>query len=835
MHNYFILSSLLITSQLFAAPKSVVVPGEITHFIQDHCVRCHGPKKQKAKLRLDEISTNISDEAVAQQWQDLLDVLNLSEMPPEDEDQPNKKELQDTLETLTATLRDARERLTDTGGAVVIRRINNREYQNTIRDLFGIDHNVDMLPQDGNLDGFDTPGQAHSLSSLHIERYLSVGRKVLEQAYFPITGQRRKHGRVGRLEPEKKVNASMEKSIPKAKKSREKLIKDVADGKKYRATGIKTRDVEIPLMEEYVKRPERETGVLIPHRGVPGHISYPVVPWGTAPKGRYQMTVRFGLAGKEKHEDVFLKVVRGEPGSDSPDEVRYFNVTGTIDQPQEITFDFVADGVMSNHFYIRRRSFNDYRKKPFEKTEGYHWTYYRAAWDYQDTGPDIWVDWVEAKGPFPNEAPLAPKQLFSDKSFKDLNRDDIKNKVRTIAYHCFRQREPSESYIDNLMVIYDAAIDHGVKKHEAFFDAINPIIASPKFLFLFEPREGDERRALDDLELASRLSYFLWSSPPDAELYELAKLGKLKSPKVISSQIERMLQSEKVEVFFDAFVNQWLQLDRLSHVHPAQGAQPTYDDAVQRDSRREVLALFSYLLRNDESASAFVDANYVVVNQVMADFYNLPGVRGDAFQKVSLKNNSVRGGLLGQSAILALTGTGERTSPVERGVYVLRKILNRPPPPAPANVPMLDEKSVGSLSIRDTLSKHMNSPQCSSCHRRIDPLGYALENFDPVGLWRKEVSSSDGAKKFPVETDGVMPDGKRQFANFLEMKKHLVTDQDKFVSGLTHALMTYGFGRSIGFTDQTLIEEIVKKSKVKQHRLRSLLTSIILSEPFLTK
>ncbi|MEM7014056.1 MAG: DUF1588 domain-containing protein, partial [Verrucomicrobiota bacterium] len=178
---------------------------------------------------------------------------------------------------------------------------------------------------------------------------------------------------------------------------------------------------------------------------------------------------------------------------------------------------------------------------------------------------------------------------------------------------------------------------------------------------------------------------------------------------------------------------------------------------------------------------------------------------------------------------------GERTSPVERGTYVLRKILNRPPPPAPANVPMLDEDAVGTLSIRDSLSKHMNSAQCSSCHRRIDPLGYAMENFDPVGLWRTEVASSDGSTMFAVETDGVMPDGERKFANFAEMKHYLVEDQEAFVTGLTRALMIYGYGRSVGFTDRELIEELVDRSRSGGYGLRDLLTSIALSEPFLTK
>jgi len=832
----FLVLILISSPALLAAPKPAVIPPSLQKFFQNNCVRCHGSEEQNAKIRIDQISPVISDEAVAQQWQDILDALNLGQMPPEDEKQPSKRELQDTLESLTSTLREARERLTDTGGAIVIRRLNKREYKNTIRDLFGIDLDVELLPQDGSLDGFDTPGQAHSLSSLHIERYLLVGRKALENAYFPITGKTVRGGAPDkRRDFEIKLNDTMRKNLPKMREKLAQAKRDVASGKKYRALGGETKKVEIPIAEEYLTRPEIETGVLLPFRGAPGEISFPLAPWGNAPNGRYRMKIRFGLAGNEKHDDVFLQVVRGESGSASPDEVRYFHVNGTINDPQEISFEFTANGELSNHFSIRRRSFEDYKKPPFKASLGYHWSYYRVAWEYLDKGPQVWVDFAHIEGPLPNDAPLAPAQLFGDRPFNDLSREEVRQKIITVATHAFRGRQPENEYVDKLVAIYDASLEHGAAKHEAFFDALNPILASPAFLFLYEPRESETPRPLEGYELASRLSYFLWSAPPDDELYRLAKSEELTKPKVLAAQIERMLQSEKSDAFVDAFLTQWLELDRLAHVHPQEGAQPKYDDAVRRASRQEVLETFHYLLRANEPTTALVDADFVVVNQIMADFYGIPGVQGDAFRRVNLPADSVRGGLLGQSAILALTGTGERTSPVERGTYVLRKILNRPPPPAPANVPMLDEDTIGEQSIRETLSQHMNSAQCSSCHRRIDPLGYAMENFDPVGLWRTKTASTDGSTMFPIETAGVMPDGERRFKTFGEMKVRLVEDEQAFVTGLTKALMIYGYGRSVGFSDHDLIDEIVAKSKSQRFRLRDLLTSIVLSEPFMNK
>ncbi len=241
------------------------------------------------------------------------------------------------------------------------------------------------------------------------------------------------------------------------------------------------------------------------------------------------------------------------------------------------------------------------------------------------------------------------------------------------------------------------------------------------------------------------------------------------------------------------------------------------------------------LLQENLPATNMIDSDFVVVDSVMAQFYGLTGVSGDHFRKVKLQDNSVRGGILGQSAILTLTGTGERTSPVERGAFVLRKVLDRPPPPAPANVPMLDEKSIGTRSIKQTLAIHMSKAQCLSCHRRIDPLGFGMENFDPVGRWRLKVASTDGKTNFAIDPAGVMPDGKRKFADFPQMKRRLVEKRNAFLSGLTKALMTYAFGRTVGFSDRDVIERIVKETAQDGHGLRTLVHKIVQSKPFLTK
>ncbi len=325
--------------------------------------------------------------------------------------------------------------------------------------------------------------------------------------------------------------------------------------------------------------------------------------------------------------------------------------------------------------------------------------------------------------------------------------------------------------------------------------------------------------------------------------------------------MNRLLDSPRSDVFIETFANQWLELDRLDSIDPEGTKSSNYDDAVHRHSHREVIETLRTLLDDNLPVSDLLDSRYVVVNVLLANFYGLDGVSGDKFRKIALPADSPRGGLLGQSAILTLTGTGVRTSPVERGAYVLRKLLHRPPPPAPANVPMLDEESVGKRAIRDTLSLHQSAPQCASCHRRIDPLGFALENFDPVGQWRTSVwsvvpdATEQGKKKrskskkgnaekeikitapveFSIISKGVMPDGVRRFEGPMELKQRLHEDRESFLRGLTEAIMTYGLGRSIAFADHPCVDEIVASTIQHNYQLRTLIQEIVRSEAFMMR
>lgn len=821
---------------MVSAQTAEIDPAVVT-FMNSYCVRCHGPAKQNASLRFDTMPLELGDEATAQRWQDILDVLNLDEMPPEDEKRPGDEELSLVLETLTKNLREARERLNDAGGKVVLRRLNRREYQNTIRALFGIDVSIDSVPDDATVDGFDTIGTAHTFSSLHLERYLNTGATLLD--VFIDRRRRQQTAQVERFEPEsfnrgvretvKGNRAKVKGSLPAPGNTR-----PARDGEMRRVDFL---TLQYQLMTEYLEHPASDTGNLVPFRGlVPSFGSNEAV-FGRS--GIYKVRIRCGVDSPQPVDGVFLEVRRVPRQTKTIDRIDCFEVRGTIDNPEVIEFETVVDGTIGNYMSLARRTprsgplerFAKYAEQDARFLERTGGEIVRLA---DDELPNVWIDWIETEGPYPQfEATIDSSSLTLHPTRS--TDEDAREMIEKFAYTAFRHQPPTADFVDRLLGIYKSMRENGAEVNVATRECLKIALASPSFLFLYEPSVDGEKRRLTDRELAVRLSYFLWSGPPDEELYRAAESGELSTTAGMTEQLDRMLESEKSEEFVVNFVTQFFELGRLEGVSPDATTAAKYDRPLQEETKREVFEFFKFLLQKDRPASDMVDADYVVVNSLLADFYGIPNVHGDHFRSVPLAADSPRGGLLGQSAILTLTGTGERTSPVERGAFVLRKILNRPPPPAPANVPMLEEASLGNRSIRDSLQIHMTKPQCSSCHRRIDPLGFGLENFDPVGLWREAVMSADKSQQFAIEPAGVMPDGEREFSTPREMKKLMMDDRDAFLTGLTEAIMTYGIGRKVGYADQVEVERIVAATAAKRYGLRTLIHEIVKSNPFQTK
>jgi hypothetical protein len=423
-------------------------------------------------------------------------------------------------------------------------------------------------------------------------------------------------------------------------------------------------------------------------------------------------------------------------------------------------------------------------------------------------------------------------------------------RARTIlhqfAVKAFRAREPSPEFIDSLVAVFKNRLLIDKKFDVAIRTPLSMILASPRFLFLKESGEDGAPRALDDLELAVRLSYFLWSSPPDSQLLELAKKKQLRDPAALRGQVDRLIQDPRAHHFVSGLAHQWLDMKRLDFFQFDVGRHREFDESTRAAAREEVYQSILHLLLSKDQGQLqnLLKSDYVVVNGLMAAHYGLEGVVGDHYRKVSLAENSPRGGLLGMAAINAMGSNGIESSPVERGAWVLRHLMHSPPPPAPANVPQLSRLDGKPLTKRQKLSAHMEEAQCASCHRKIDPIGFGLENFTAAGKWRSGEHRYTKNRKgnmvpsrtaTPIDSSGQFHDGPA-FADFFELRELFATKhREDFARGFTEALIEYGLGRPYGFTDEELANEILVAAKDKQYALSQFVHALVQSKPFQSK
>jgi hypothetical protein len=445
--------------------------------------------------------------------------------------------------------------------------------------------------------------------------------------------------------------------------------------------------------------------------------------------------------------------------------------------------------------------------------------------------PYIRIQAVQVRGPLASPWPPPTLQsVLGDSTFAPEKMREVLQFFANRAYR--RLATPDE--INRLVAVAKKRMEAGRSPLEGLKDALKAALCSPSFLYLSHEvveigADQKKRPQLDSFALASRLSYFLWSSMPDAELFRLARSGELLQPDVIVAQTRRMLASPRSDVFVESFLDSWLNLRSLGSQPPDRGDfQTYYSKGLQQIFKKETQLFMRDLINRNASIVNFLDADYSFVNQALATHYGLGDLgdpaRANEFRKVLLKDPR-RGGLLGMGSVLTVTANGIETSPVTRGVFLLENILGTPPPPPPDDVPQIDPDVRGAQTIRDQLSKHRESPNCAGCHQKIDPLGFALENFDPVGSWRSKYG------KKPIDTTGELPSGEK-FANVTDLKKILVGRQDRFAHMLTERLLTYACGRRMEVIDDPVIEKIVEQMRQKQYGLKSIIEAVVVTELF---
>ena len=822
------------------APEAIL-PEKHFEFLDAYCLKCHDSVEEEGGVNLEDLSFNLDSIETAELWQKALNVMNSGEMPPEDEDQPEAEPKTDFLADLSEQLVLARKILSDSGGVIAMRRLNRREYENTIEDLLGVTINAAELPKDASTGSFDTVGASLFFSSDQFEQYLKIARRALTVALAaPETAEPQRY----RQQSEDAINKMVQNRYAK-------LLDGKTRGEQWKVSGKSPTEFgfidearvkfEAGLFERdgvgyehYLTLPENNTGAVF-FATWNGAMTDSITLPKSAPPGEYIIRARVGGFESAPLHRRFLEIGTVESGA-RPGELAildYRKISGSYDQPQIVEFPITVTPSSSRKIGVRERQHNnrDAARSILRKARDR---------DVPLEDPALWIDWLEWEGPINVQKRTAfQNRIFGNDPVEPGNDKYVRKTIQRFSRQAFRAQESSPSFLDKLVSLYRDRREAGDSFRDALIEPLAVVLASPAFLYLKEPQPGDQQRELNDLELAVRLSYFLWSRPPDAELYKVARNSHLKTPAELKRQTDRMLEDPKAWEFMSGFTSQWLHMDRLDFFQFNYEWYPEFDDSAKSAARNEIYHTVRTLLNENLSIGNLLKSDFVVINDLLADYYGIEGVDGHQFRKVKVPKGLPRGGLLGTAAVLAMGSDGERSSPVERGAWVMRKLLHNPPPPAPANVPQLSRLADEMLPARELQVAHMEEPQCAQCHRNIDPIGYGLENFDAAGKWRSLERIVSNHKKVedawaPIDPSGSLPN-KTTFRDYYELRDQVAEYEGDFARGLTEALIEYGLGRPYGFTDYDLAEEIIQQTESENFTARSFVHALVQSKPFKQK
>jgi hypothetical protein len=793
-------------------------------FLKQYCYKCHGADKQQAERRFDTLPTTIKDFRQQEQWQDIVDQLNLGEMPPVDQKHPSQAERLAAVKAMTEDIAVAREKFAGSSRHTVLRRLNKVEYQKTISDLLGL--NIDAwdpaenFPAEVTAEGFDNDGAQLVTSGLLLEKYFPAAESAVNRAthFGP--------------QPETKAYAQKSPFYFAGKESND--LPKLFQVDRFRFVP------ETPYTDLYGRH----------YRG--GHIGFlPVVrQGGVEHSGKYTIRVRAAAVDRthdygntvddfRNGDPLVLEIAsvdrRGSVTSAgnvskmvslttyelTSAEPEWFEWTGYLEKGYEPEVRF-RNGTSATK-RLTRLLVNDADKhpefKPFALLQPGYERSHGVLQAYR--GPKLRIWEIQLEGPQQQSwPPPGHRVLYGDLKPGDLNPESIDGRLRDFARRAFR-RPPTEGELQPILALVTNKLAAGLKPLDALQLGFQAILCAPGFLYL---QEGEGQ--LKDYALASRLSYFLWSSMPDDELLKLAAAGTLGEPATRRRQVARMLADPKGRRFVSNFTRIWLELDNIGKMPPSQEFLSYYRDNLDSAMRKETELFFGHILDHNLSLREFLAADYSFLNRELAEHYGMPGLKGNHFRQVSLPPAS-RGGILGHASFLTASANGVDTSPVVRGIYVLNKLLDYNPPSPPDDVPAIEPDVRGATTLREQLIKHRADVTCAQCHNKIDPPGFALENYDPIGGWRDQYPD-----KLKVDSSGRFPGGK-SFASNAEFRKLVVAQDGTFTRCLTKKMLTYAIGRKLNSSDRPSIDRISKGMIGTEKGLRDLIQAVVASESFL--
>ncbi len=746
--------------------------------VDRYCTTCHNDRLETGGFSFGPL--DVADVAAhPEAWEKVVRKLRAGAMPPRPRPRPDREAYDGFRAWIEGELDAAAAADLNPGRTETFHRLSRTEYRNAVRDLLALDVSVDdLLPADDTSYGFDNIAGVLGVSPTLMERYLSAGRKISRLA--------------------------VASPVPSPTAETFRIASDLGQDRRMERLPFGTRggmvlDYNFPEDAEYV---------------------FEILPDGPLRIEPHDLEVTID------GERIALLTVGKAPDPDDPRGL-YTPQIETLEVRTPVTAGPHEVGVA----FLRKTS---------AEPEGIRKLYLRPFTGEGSGGDSRFQPYVESltiAGPYessgarPVEGTPSRERIFTCRPASGATVEETacaREILSTIARRAYR-RPVTDDDVERLLVFYErgragGSFDTGIEM------ALRRLLVSPEFLFRVErdPEgvEGGESYRVSDLELASRLSFFLWSSIPDDELLDVAERRELSVPAIFEAQIERMLADPRSEALVGNFAGQWLTLRNAAAVQPDEDEFPDFGEALRQGFRRETELLFSSVLREDRSALDLLDADYTFVDERLARHYGIPNVRGSHFRRVAL-DDGARGGLLGHGSILTVTSYANRTSPVNRGKWVLENILGTPPPPPPPDVPDLETAEGGqALSMREAMEQHRANPVCASCHRLMDPLGLALENFDAIGRWRDR-NETRGA----INATGELPDG-TPFDGPAGLKDALLRHPERFVTTVTEKLMTYALGRGIEYYDAPAVRAIVRDAAEDGYRLSSLVKGVVRSAPF---
>jgi mono/diheme cytochrome c family protein len=790
-----------IQAEEWASFQKTVLP-----FFSKHCFECHGPKSDDAEVRLDKLRDAESLAKGLIVLEKSQEMLHGHRMPPKKRPQPSEEEVRPVL----AWLEGHSARVIDCSsprnpGRVTLHRLNRAEYNNTIRDLLAVEFRpADSFPVDDAGYGFDNIGDVLSLSPLLLEKYLAAAEAVLEKAIFvdPVVP-----APIKRWDALKAAGTTPPPPVAppggKGGGGRGGPATRVFAYKNNEVSG----DYDFPSDGEYAFR-VRAFSVAGPDKQRPkvaffvGDKQLPGFVVGVDVEDASILGIKARVGAGKQH--VRLVMLNGDepppPGGKTEQPEKAGDAEKKAGQPEKKAAQPEKKAAAS-------------QKKAVAKSLSMNLFFF------------------EIEGPLEHTLDRMPesyKRVFVATPSAQMPKAVAAEKIiRHFAGRAYR-RPVRDDEVGRLMKLWKSADAEGDPFDKSICFVLQAVLVSPHFLFRVESdslaKEVNGIETVSEYALASRLSYFLWSSMPDDTLFDLAAKGQLRSQ--LDPQVRRMLNDPKSNALIENFAGQWLQLRMLHSASPDAKRFPDWDESLREAMIKETELFFSTIVKEDRSLLDFLDAKFTFVNERLAKHYGLPGVKGDKFQRVELKGDQ-RGGLLTQASILTITSHPHRTSPVLRGKWVLENLLDTPPPPPPPNVPALVDDQPGELkgTLRQRLEQHRANPACATCHSRLDPLGFALENFDAIGAWRTNEGDN------PVDPSGTLPDG-RPIAGPDDLKKYLSSRPEVFCRCVAQKMLTYALGRGLEPYDRCAADDIMAALKRNNNRFSVLITAIVHTDAF---